>query len=89
MKFTEVGKENKTVPLDSLKIGDTFIYDNRIGMIVSRNGQCFPLDLTTGTEFWIKRPSREWIPSDSKPTILHSCSVVKVNCEVMYTIVNH
>jgi hypothetical protein len=88
MKFTEVGKENKTVPLGSLKVGDTFIYDNRIGMMVSRNGHCFPLDLTTGTEFWILRPPREWIPDDNKPTILPSCPVAKVNCEVRYTIVN-
>lgn len=40
-------KDERGVPLGSLRVGDTFMYDNRIGVIASRNGHDFPLDLTT------------------------------------------
>ena len=44
-------KNDRGVKLCSLDIGDTFLYDNRVGIIVSHEGNRFPLDLTTCIEF--------------------------------------
>ena len=44
-------KNDRGVKLCSLKVGDTFLYDNRVGIVVDHNGHCFPLDLTTCTIF--------------------------------------
>ena len=44
-------KNNRGVRLCSLNIGDTFLYDNRVGVIVEHNGHSFPLDLTTCVNF--------------------------------------
>lgn len=44
-------KHNRGVVLSTLITGDTFIFDNRIGVIVQRNGHTFPLDLTTCCQF--------------------------------------
>ena len=44
-------KNERGVALHTLKVGDTFLYDNRVGVIVDRNGHCFPLDLTTCSNF--------------------------------------
>lgn len=44
-------KNDRGVKLSSLNIGDTFLYDNRVGIIVERNGHRFPLDLTTCINF--------------------------------------
>lgn len=40
-------KNERGVKLGSLNNGDTFLYDNRVGVIVKYNGYTFPLDLTT------------------------------------------
>ncbi len=40
-------KNERGVKLGSLNIGDTFLYDNRVGVMIDRNGYAFPLDLTT------------------------------------------
>lgn len=44
-------KNDRGVKLCSLGIGDTFLYDNRVGIIVEHNGHRFPLDLTTCLNF--------------------------------------
>lgn len=44
-------KNDRGVKLCSLNLGDTFLYDNRVGIIVERNGHRFPLDLTTCINF--------------------------------------
>ena len=44
-------KNERGVALHTLNIGDTFLYDNRVGIIVERNGHRFPLDLTTCINF--------------------------------------
>ena len=44
-------KNERGVALHTLKVGDTFLYDNRVGVIASRNGHDFPLDLTTCSDF--------------------------------------
>ena len=44
-------KNERGVTVGSLKVGDTFMYDNRIGVIVDRNGHCFPMDFATCATF--------------------------------------
>lgn len=44
-------KNERGVALYTLKVGDTFLYDNRVGVIASRKGHDFPLDLTTCHNF--------------------------------------
>jgi len=44
-------KNNRGIKLSSLKVGDTFLYDNRVGVVVERNGHQFYLDLTTCHNF--------------------------------------
>lgn len=46
-------KNERGVKLGSLNIGDTFLYDNRVGVMISRNDQAFPLDLTTCHEMGV------------------------------------
>lgn len=43
-------KNERGVQLGSLKVGDTFLYDNRVGVIASRNGHDYPMDFTTCCE---------------------------------------
>lgn len=40
-------KNERGVKLGSLKVGDTFLYDNRVGVIACHCGNMFPMDLTT------------------------------------------
>lgn len=44
-------KNERGVMLGSLKVGDTFLYDNHVGVMIDRNGHAFPLDLTTCRNF--------------------------------------
>lgn len=44
-------KDERGVKLGSLDIGDTFLYDNRVGLMVERNGHAFPIDFTTCRNF--------------------------------------
>lgn len=44
-------KNERGVKLGSLNIGDTFLFDNRVGVMIDRNGHAFPLDLTTCRNF--------------------------------------
>lgn len=88
MKFTNMGREVRTVTLDSLKLGDCFLFDNRIGMVASRNGHDFPLDLATGREFYAAPPAREWIPHDRPAMLAPSAEVVRINAELVYKILN-
>ena len=44
-------KNERGVALHTLSVGDTFLYDNRVGVIVDRDGYVFPLDLTTCGNF--------------------------------------
>ena len=40
-------KNNRGVTLGSLNTGDTFLYDNRVGIMIEYNGHALPIDLTT------------------------------------------
>ena len=85
MKFTETNKPARGIALDALKLGDTFIYDKKIGMICSRNGHDFPLDLSTGKEFTIE-VAREWIPHSSPAMLPPDTIVERVSCELLYQV---
>ena len=41
-------KNDKAVRLSEVWIGDTFLYQNKVCMVVDRNGHLFVIDLNTG-----------------------------------------
>lgn len=86
MKFTNAGRQMRTVTLNDLKRGDCFLFDNRIGMVASRNGHDFPLDLATGQEFYAVPPAREWMPHSTPAMLAPSAEVVKISAELVYQI---
>lgn len=86
MKITDAGRVSRTVPFGSLKLGDTFLFDSRIGMVASRNGHYFPLDLATGKEFYAVPPAREWIPHSTPAMLGPNAEVVRVDCELIFKI---
>ena len=88
MKFTNAGRVARTERLNNLKLGDCFLFDNRIGMVASRNGHDFPLDLATGKEFYENLPTREWIPHDRPAMLSPSAEVVKISAELVYRILD-
>jgi hypothetical protein len=74
-------KNERGVSLDSLNIGDTFLYDNRVGVIVNHNGNSFPLDLTTCCEMHY----RESYPYG--PVLRPEDIVLPVDVELAYKVV--
>ena len=88
MKFTNQGRQSRTVTLNDLKLGDCFLYDGRIGMMASRNGHDFPLDLATGKEFYAVPPAREWIPHNTPAMLAPSAEVVRISAELVYKILD-
>lgn len=73
-------KNDRGVSLGSLNVGDTFLYDNRVGIIVVRNGHCFPLDLENAIEMQSREnyPFPKILPLDTK--------VVPIQVELTYKI---
>ena len=86
MKITNAARTPRTVSLGSLKLGDTFLFDSRIGMVASRNGHGFPLELATGREFWIENPARPWVPHNAPAMLGPDAEVVRVDCELIFKI---
>lgn len=86
MKITDAGRSSRTVPLSSLKLSDTFLFDSRIGMVASRNGHDFPLELATGHEFWIENPTRPWMPHSIHPMLTPQTEVEVVDCELIFKV---
>ena len=41
-------KNDKAIHLSDVHVGDTFLYQNKICMVVDRNGHGFIVDLNTG-----------------------------------------
>lgn len=74
-------KNEQGVTLGSLKVGDTFLYDNRVGVIVTRDGQDYPMDFTTCCEMH-RRAEYPYGPSIGPNTI-----VVPVSVELTYKVV--
>jgi hypothetical protein len=88
MKFTNQGRQPHTVTLNDLKLGDCFLYDGRIGMMASRNGHDFPLDLATGKEFYAVPPAREWVPHSTPAMLAPSAEVIRISAELVYKILD-
>ena len=86
MKFTNAGKSLKTTSLSDIRVGECFLYDDRVGIMASRNGHDFPLDLATGKEFYAVPPAREWIPHSTPAMLAPSAEVVRVSAELVYKI---
>lgn len=86
MKFTNTGTTARTFTLNDLKVGDCFMYKERIGMIASRNGHDYPLDLATGKEFYANPPERDWIPRPTPAMLAPSAEVYRLKTELLYTI---
>lgn len=74
-------KNERGVKLGSLKIGDTFLYDNRVGIMVDRNGHTFPLDLTTCCEM----RKKESYPY--RPVLEPEDIVLPIDVELAYKVV--
>ena len=79
-------KNERGVPLGSLKVCDTFMYDNRIGVIACRNGHDFPMDFTTCEEFKATRSYGKW-DTYNAPILANDTIVLPVEVEMTYKVV--
>lgn len=77
-------KNNPGVELRTLNTGDTFLYDNRVGVIISHNGHNFPTDLNTCAEF--KKYSLEDGRRRNPQTLSDFDLVVPVEVEMTYRV---
>lgn len=74
-------KNERGVKLGSLKVGDTFLYDNRVGVIAARNGHEYPMDFATCCEMH-RRAEYPFGPSLGPDAI-----VIPVAVEMTYKVV--
>ena len=74
-------KNERGVTLGSLKMGDTFLYDNRVGVIAARNGHEYPMDFSTCCEMH-RRAEYPYGPSLESEAI-----VIPVEVEMTYKVV--
>lgn len=63
-------KNNQSTTLASFKVGDTFLFDNKVCMLIDRNGHPFPINLATGELISIKKTDE----------------LVKITCELQYKV---
>lgn len=63
-------KNNKATTLSNFKVGDTFLFDNKVCMLIDRNGHSFPINLETGELISIKKTDE----------------LVKITCELQYKV---
>ena len=80
-------KNERGVKLCTLKVGDTFLYDNRIGVIVERNGHVFPLDLTTCGNFRVIDPTFRSSVSYKNQELPFTAIVLPISIEMTYKVV--
>ena len=74
-------KNERGVHIGDLNVGDTFLYGNRIGVIVERNGHAFPIDLTTCGNFRHNPDNSR--SSELAPQVI----VLPVDIEIHYKVV--
>ena len=79
-------KNDRGIRLGSLKLGDTFLYDNRVGVVVERNGHQFYLDLTTCHNFR-RRNDLRWDTYDHNNELSPDTTVLPVSVELSYKVV--
>lgn len=73
-------KNERGVELGSLNIGDTFLYDNRVGVIAARNGHKYPMDFTTCREMHYRA---------EYPPLCPDTIVLPVSVELTYKVVDY
>lgn len=61
-------KNNRTVRYGSLRVGDTFLFDNKPCMVADRNGHSFPMSIETGTFMARVTPESEVVPIECELT---------------------
>ena len=64
-------KNDKAVHLSDVWTGDTFLYQNKVCMVVDRNGHLFVIDLNTGRNV----------------SIPQTAELVRVECVLEYKVV--
>ena len=65
---------NRSVPLSTLCVGDTFLIEGSVCMIAKRNGHPFVLDLSTGKDYCSINPRNS------------TQRVTPIECELSYRI---
>lgn len=80
-------KNERGVPLGSLKVGDTFLCDHRVGVIASYDGQEFPLELPSCKPFSYKDPRKRWDSSQVASMIGPDTVVLPVEVEMGFKVV--
>lgn len=79
-------KNERGVALHTLNVGDTFMYDNRVGVIASRNGHDFPMEFSTCREFRVV-DEHFWAKGcDKNHTLSGSEIVLPVEVEMTYKV---
>lgn len=61
-------KNNRTVRYGSLRVGDTFLFDNKPCMVANCNGRSFPMAIETGTFVARFTPETEVVPIECELT---------------------
>ena len=79
-------KNERGVPLRGLQVGATFLYDNRVGVVVERNGHQFCLDLTTCRNFR-KNNNLRWDAYYKNSELDPDTLVLPVEIEMTYKVV--
>lgn len=64
-------KNDKSVTLKNLVVGQTFLYQNKVCMVVDRNGHGFVIDLNTGRNI----------------TVPDNAELARVECVLEYKVV--
>lgn len=64
-------KNDKSVNLSNFCVGDTFLYQNKVCMVVDRNGHGFIVDLNTGRNI----------------SVPQNAELVRIECVLEYKVV--
>ena len=64
-------KNDKAVRLSDVYVGDTFLYQNKVCMVVNRNGHDFIVDLNTGRDI----------------SVPQNAELVRIECVLEYKVV--
>lgn len=77
-------KNERGVLLGDLNLGDTFMYDNRLGMVVEINGHLTAIELPKGITF--RREKQKEYQRTLPKTLDTGTLVLPVDCELTYKV---
>lgn len=80
-------KNQRGVLLSTLKVGDTFLCNNQVGVIASHDGQDFPMQLPSCEPFSYKDPRKLWDSSQVAAMIGPDTVVLPIEVEMNYKVV--